>query len=38
VHIYAEGADEQASAELEQELRGLVEEVLREGETVESST
>jgi mannose-1-phosphate guanylyltransferase / phosphomannomutase len=38
VHIYAEGADEQASAELEQELRSLVEEVLREGEVVESST
>jgi mannose-1-phosphate guanylyltransferase / phosphomannomutase len=38
VHIYAEGADEQASAELEQELRSLVEEVLREGEAVESST
>ena len=34
VHIYAEGADEEASAELEQELRGLVEEVLREGEEV----
>jgi mannose-1-phosphate guanylyltransferase / phosphomannomutase len=38
VHIYAEGADEQASAELEQELRSLVEEVLREGDAVESST
>jgi mannose-1-phosphate guanylyltransferase / phosphomannomutase len=38
VHIYAEGADMEASAELEQELRSLVEEVLREGEAVESST
>jgi mannose-1-phosphate guanylyltransferase / phosphomannomutase len=34
VHIYAEGADEETSAELEQELRGLVEEVLQEGEEV----
>jgi mannose-1-phosphate guanylyltransferase/phosphomannomutase len=32
VHIYAEGDTEEASAELEQELRGLVEDVLREGE------
>jgi mannose-1-phosphate guanylyltransferase / phosphomannomutase len=34
VHIYAEGADEETSAELEQELRGLVEEVLQQGEEV----
>jgi mannose-1-phosphate guanylyltransferase / phosphomannomutase len=34
VHVYAEGADEQTSAELEQELRGLVEEVLQQGEEV----
>jgi mannose-1-phosphate guanylyltransferase / phosphomannomutase len=29
VHIYAEGATEEASAELERELRGLVEEIMR---------
>jgi mannose-1-phosphate guanylyltransferase/phosphomannomutase len=34
VHVYAEGADEETSAELEQELRALVEEVLQEGEEV----
>jgi mannose-1-phosphate guanylyltransferase / phosphomannomutase len=34
VHIYAEGADEETSAELEQELRSLVEEVLQQGEEV----
>jgi mannose-1-phosphate guanylyltransferase/phosphomannomutase len=34
VHVYAEGADEEASAELERELRELVEAVLREGEEV----
>jgi mannose-1-phosphate guanylyltransferase / phosphomannomutase len=34
VHIYAEGADEATSAELEQELRSLVEEVLQQGEEV----
>jgi mannose-1-phosphate guanylyltransferase / phosphomannomutase len=34
VHVYAEGADAETSAELEQELRGLVEEVLQEGEEV----
>jgi mannose-1-phosphate guanylyltransferase / phosphomannomutase len=32
VHIYAEGDSEDASAELEQELRTLVESVLQEGE------
>jgi mannose-1-phosphate guanylyltransferase/phosphomannomutase len=32
VHIYAEGDTEEASAELEQELRGLVEGVLQQGE------
>jgi len=30
VHIYAEGSDDQASNELEKELRSLVEEVLQE--------
>jgi mannose-1-phosphate guanylyltransferase/phosphomannomutase len=34
VHVYAEGADEETSAELEQELRALVEEVLQQGEEV----
>jgi mannose-1-phosphate guanylyltransferase / phosphomannomutase len=34
VHVYAEGADEETSAELEQELRGLVEDVLQQGEEV----
>jgi mannose-1-phosphate guanylyltransferase / phosphomannomutase len=29
VHIYAEGADEEASTELEAELRGLVEEIMQ---------
>jgi mannose-1-phosphate guanylyltransferase / phosphomannomutase len=38
VHVYAEGADEETSAELEQELRSLVEEVLQQGEEVQSST
>ena len=38
VHVYAEGADEETSAELEEELRRLVEEVLQEGEEVASST
>jgi mannose-1-phosphate guanylyltransferase/phosphomannomutase len=34
VHIYAEGATEEASAELEAELRALVEEIMEtEGET-----
>ncbi len=34
VHIYAEGATEEASAELERELRGLVEEIMQtEGAT-----
>jgi hypothetical protein len=28
VHIYAEGATEESSAELEAELRGLVEEIM----------
>jgi mannose-1-phosphate guanylyltransferase / phosphomannomutase len=32
VHVYAEGPDEETSAELERELRELVEAVLREGE------
>jgi len=32
VHVYAEGESEDASAELEQELRSLVEEVLQTGE------
>jgi mannose-1-phosphate guanylyltransferase/phosphomannomutase len=34
VHVYAEGDDEETSAELEQELRTLVEEVLQHGEEV----
>jgi mannose-1-phosphate guanylyltransferase / phosphomannomutase len=34
VHIYAEGNDEETSAELEEELRGLVEEVLQQGEEI----
>jgi mannose-1-phosphate guanylyltransferase/phosphomannomutase len=34
VHVYAEGADDETSAELEQELRELVEAVLQEGEEV----
>ena len=34
VHIYAEGDDKETSAELEQELRELVEEVLQQGEEV----
>src|SRR5215510_12704597 len=34
VHVYAEGADEETSAELEQELRSLVEDVLQQGEEV----
>jgi mannose-1-phosphate guanylyltransferase/phosphomannomutase len=34
VHVYAEGADEETSGELEVELRELVEAVLREGEEV----
>ena len=34
VHIYAEGDSEEASAELEQELRSLVEEVLQQREEV----
>jgi mannose-1-phosphate guanylyltransferase / phosphomannomutase len=38
VHIYAEGSDEETSAELERELRGLVESVLQEGEEVRTST
>jgi mannose-1-phosphate guanylyltransferase/phosphomannomutase len=34
VHIYAEGATEEASAELEAELRGMVEEIMEsEGAT-----
>jgi mannose-1-phosphate guanylyltransferase/phosphomannomutase len=35
VHIYAEGATEQASMELEAELRGLVEEIMQ-GEGAEA--
>jgi mannose-1-phosphate guanylyltransferase / phosphomannomutase len=34
VHVYAEGADEETSAELERELRELVEAVLEQGEEV----
>ena len=34
VHVYAEGADEETSAELESELRELVENVLEHGEEV----
>jgi mannose-1-phosphate guanylyltransferase / phosphomannomutase len=34
VHIYAEGSDEETSAQLEEELRGLVEEVLQQGEEI----
>ena len=34
VHVYAEGPDEETSAELERELRGLVEDVLQQGEEV----
>ena len=34
VHVYAEGADERSSSELERELRELVEAVLRDGEEV----
>ena len=34
VHIYAEGESDEVSAQLEQELRALVESVLREGEEV----
>jgi mannose-1-phosphate guanylyltransferase/phosphomannomutase len=34
VHVYAEGADDETSAELEQELRGLVEDVLQQGDEV----
>src|SRR5581483_9289860 len=33
IHIYAEGRDEEASAELEVELRSLVEEIMRTQET-----
>jgi mannose-1-phosphate guanylyltransferase/phosphomannomutase len=29
VHVYAEGATEEASVELEEELRGLVEEIMQ---------
>jgi mannose-1-phosphate guanylyltransferase/phosphomannomutase len=36
MHIYAEGETEQDSAELEEELRGLVEEVLEQGQEVEA--
>jgi mannose-1-phosphate guanylyltransferase/phosphomannomutase len=38
VHIYAEGKSEEASKELETELRSLVEEVLLQGETAEVET
>ncbi len=39
VHIYAEGATEEASAELERELRGLVEEIMQtEGAAAEAAT
>jgi mannose-1-phosphate guanylyltransferase/phosphomannomutase len=39
VHIYAEGATEEASAELERELRGLVEEIMQtEGAEVTAGT
>ncbi len=34
VHVYAEGSDEASSADLERELRELVEAVLRDGEEV----
>jgi mannose-1-phosphate guanylyltransferase/phosphomannomutase len=34
VHVYAEGQDEETSAQLERELRELVETVLQEGEEV----
>jgi mannose-1-phosphate guanylyltransferase / phosphomannomutase len=34
VHVYAEGRDEEGSAELEEELRGLVEAVLQQGDEV----
>jgi mannose-1-phosphate guanylyltransferase / phosphomannomutase len=34
VHVYAEGDTEEASAELEEELRSLVEEVLQQGAEV----
>jgi mannose-1-phosphate guanylyltransferase / phosphomannomutase len=34
VHVYAEGADEETSAELERELRELVEAVLERGEEI----
>ncbi|HEV2713597.1 MAG TPA: hypothetical protein VGU26_10925 [Gaiellaceae bacterium] len=37
VHVYAEGADEESSAQLEQELRELVETVLEEGEEVRAA-
>jgi mannose-1-phosphate guanylyltransferase/phosphomannomutase len=38
VHIYAEGGDEETSAELESELRTLVEDVLQQGEEVLESS
>jgi mannose-1-phosphate guanylyltransferase/phosphomannomutase len=38
VHVYAEGRDEETSAQLERELRELVEAVLQEGEEVQTST
>jgi mannose-1-phosphate guanylyltransferase / phosphomannomutase len=39
VHIYAEGATEEASAELERELRGLVEDIMQtEGAAAEAAT
>jgi mannose-1-phosphate guanylyltransferase/phosphomannomutase len=38
VHVYAEGRDEETSAEIERELRELVEAVLQEGEEVRTST
>jgi mannose-1-phosphate guanylyltransferase/phosphomannomutase len=34
VHIYAEGRDDETSAQLGQELQGLVEDVLQQGEEV----
>ncbi len=38
VHIYAEGESDEASAELERELRGLVEDVLQQGEEAGNMT
>jgi len=38
VHVYAEGDSEETSADLEQELRTLVEDVLRQGEEARGSS